>query len=298
MELPGRAIHNHQGHDMKRLIQVFAGLAVLGWAGAASADGMNARRGAAPMDLPAADCCQARWGGLYIGASVGVGMADTDFSEVRTGPPTPGASSYDLSGTGITGTVAVGYDRQLHGNMVAGVFVDYTFGELDASFTLPAPVQQVSLVYDDTWAVGARLGFARSCCTLWYATAGYTRTSVNFGDGFRKEDLDGYFLGLGVEQQIRDRLTLKLEYRFSDYGETTYIRCHRRTLRRLFAAHRHRQSRARHSPGPDLQARFPSRARSDEVIDFTTPDDFWAAASFCCGLFFVSAPRDDVAASN
>ena len=207
---------------MKRLIQIFAGLAVLGWAGAASADGMNARR-AAPVDMPAADCCQARWGGLYIGASVGVGMADTDFSEVRTGGVTPGASSFDLSGTGITGTVAVGYDRQLHGNMVAGVFVDYTFGELDASFTLPVPVQQVSLVYDDTWAVGARLGFARSCCTLWYATAGYTRTTVNFGDGFRKEDLDGYFIGLGVEQQIRDRLTLKLEYRFSDYGETTSL---------------------------------------------------------------------------
>src|SRR5688572_15388922 len=44
VERPGRAIHNLQGHDMKRLIQIFAGLAVLGWAGAASADGMNARR--------------------------------------------------------------------------------------------------------------------------------------------------------------------------------------------------------------------------------------------------------------
>jgi hypothetical protein len=85
---------------MKRLMQIFVGLAVLGWAGAASADGMNARRGAAPMDMPAADCCQARWGGLYIGASVGVGMADTDFSEVRTGGGSPGASYFDLPARG------------------------------------------------------------------------------------------------------------------------------------------------------------------------------------------------------
>jgi outer membrane immunogenic protein len=186
---------------------------------AASADGLPSRRASAPV--AADDCCQGRWGGLYIGAAVGVAIAETDFNESHFPPPE--ANVLDFRDTSTTGTVTIGYDRQLRGNTIFGVLVDYTFGDQESAFDLiysAIPLtQRVHLTYEDTWSVGARLGFVRGA-TLWYGAAGYTRTRANFED-FAKENLDGYFVAAGVEHQLRDRLTLKLEYRFSDYGETT-----------------------------------------------------------------------------
>lgn len=163
------------------------------------------------------------WNGFYIGASVGYGIADTAFSHTIT----PDTVGYDVSSDGLTGTVTIGYDVNFDSNLVAGVFADYTFGELDGSGAYAlGPASSFALEYENTWAIGGRLGIARPGGTLWYMTAGYTATELTLTDSFGTlgEDLDGYFLGAGVEQQLRHHgLSLKFEYRFSDYGsETVY----------------------------------------------------------------------------
>lgn len=161
------------------------------------------------------------WSGFYIGGSVGYGIADTAFTHTLE----PDTARYDTSSDGVTGTIAIGYDVNLHSNLVAGVFADYTFGELDGSgaYAIGEP-SPYSLEYDDTWAIGARLGLARPGGSLWYVTAGYTETDLTLSDDFGtlSRDLKGYFLGAGVEQNLHHHgLSLKLEYRFSDYGSET-----------------------------------------------------------------------------
>jgi len=215
-------------------------------AATASADGMYSVK-----DAPA-PCCEANWSGLYIGASVGYGIArssttyQVDQSEFDADPNVQipgtfffGDTSADTASDGVTGTVTVGYDRDIGRSVVIGVFADYTFGDLDGEFD--SRFQQNNnlrfgadhdFTFSDQWSVGARIGLARSCCTLWYIAAGYTQADFEADDnrirdtlggevslGTRGKTLDGYFIGAGVEQQLHSGLSLKLEYRFSDFGE-------------------------------------------------------------------------------
>lgn len=208
---------------MKSTMAAIAGAALLALAaGGARADGMAqyGYKGAAMTD-----CCQANWNGFFVAGSVGVGFAETEFDQRITDGVTDARNNLDLGGTDVTGTIAIGYDREIRDGIVVGVFGDYTFGSIDADFTLRSPftgaAQDLGVEYDDTWAVGMRLGLARSCCTLWYMTAGYTSTDVTF-EQF-SERLDGYFLGLGVEQQLHTGWSLKLEYRYSDFSEENIV---------------------------------------------------------------------------
>ncbi len=189
----------------------------------ASADGVPVVHGSMKDAAPVA-CCDAQWSGLYIAGSIGYSGASIDvFNEVDDGGLLSSQEN-DVSSDGATGTIALGYDRMM-GGYVFGVFADYTFGDLDGSGTLSAPgfIDPFEMTFEDVWAVGVRFGVVRSCCTLWYVTAGYTQTDMDFdnsfsADGF-SEELSGYFVGGGVEQNIRDGWSLKLEYRYSSFQD-------------------------------------------------------------------------------
>jgi outer membrane immunogenic protein len=210
-----------QGTMMKQqLIALAATGALLFTAGAAAADGYHS--GSLKDDAPVAEsCCSNGWGGLYIAGSVGWGFANVDYSHKVDGTT---IGSFDDDFDGVTGTIAVGYDKVVSDGLLVGVFTDYTFGELDGtnSYTLPnSAVNTINLSYDNAWAVGARVGLIRDSI-LWYATAGYTHAELDTDvDELGDEDLDGYFLGAGFEKMLRDCWSLKVEYRFSDYGKTT-----------------------------------------------------------------------------
>lgn len=222
-------------------------------ASSALADGMVSTK-----DVVAAPCCTANWSGIYIGAAVGYGIARSkthyQVDSVQVGdildpdntqiPATQffGDSTSSIASDGFTGTVTLGYDRDIGRNIVIGVFADYTFGDLESDF-IPEYQQTVDFLpfgaqstisLSNQWAVGARIGLTRSCCALWYLTAGYTQVDLDVEDhrerdtsgtppeqglGTRSSTLHGYFIGGGVEQQIYNNLTLKLEYRYSDFGD-------------------------------------------------------------------------------
>jgi outer membrane immunogenic protein len=200
---------------MRVLIGALLAAVFVGFSGPASAGGLLYRDSIKDGGVDA--CCQANWDGIYGAVSVGYGIGSGSLRHDWPGGP----DTYDLGPDSVTGTVAVGFDRTFGGRWVWGLFADYTFGELDAAVSLrtPQPDNPLHLTYKDSWAVGGRLGFTSACCTLWYMTAGYTGATVEFEQ--LSDDIHGYFLGVGVEQQLHDGFSLKLEYRFSDYGETT-----------------------------------------------------------------------------
>lgn len=197
------------------LIGLAAGAALTFSAGTALADGYayGSVKDAMPVQ-------QVNWNGLYIGGAVGYGIASTELTLGEVGE---GSINLDgLSSEGFQGVVTLGYDRQIHPNVVLGVFGDYAFGDLDFDVSvsgLGGGAELASVEISDSWAIGARLGFIRSCCTMWYVTAGYAQADFDvkaLGDGIGKT-LSGYFVGGGVEQQLRDNVFLKLEYRYADY---------------------------------------------------------------------------------
>lgn len=194
-----------------------AGILAMG-ASTAFADGIPVAGG---VDAPIVESTD--WRGFFISGSIGYGWGNTDLDttvDQNPGPVFQGSGSGDNDG--VIGAVGLGYDFPVGRGFVLGGFVDYTFGELDDRFTDDFGVNLKSS-YDDVWAVGGRLGYVVHKDLLLYGTVGYTHAEFEIGNSGGKvsDDLDGYFVGVGLERKICDNIFLKGEYRYSDFDETS-----------------------------------------------------------------------------
>lgn len=162
-----------------------------------------------------------KWSGVYVGLGIGAGAAVSELSLDVLGV---NVFSFDGFGSaGTFGTVSAGYDHQF-GKVVAGVFVDYDFGSSissDLSILAGLGGPTIPLIdFNNSWSIGARLGFLASSSTLVYGTVGYTQTDVEILGGLvagLPNSLEGYFLGAGMETFLARNWTFKLEYRYTDY---------------------------------------------------------------------------------
>lgn len=208
----------------------------------ASAADLYGSAGSIKDEAPAAPT----WTGFFVGAGLGYGSSNAKLSG------TPGQGALDdgappdafvlidsLGLDGGIGTLAIGGDFQIARRIVAGAFFDYDLSNLSAGaigsagggtfFDIESIQGKAGI--DSMWAAGARLGFLTSPDTLWFATAGYTQAklddlngSVDFdGDtsagSIAMPDMRGYFVGGGVESRLWQNVTLKLEYRYSDFSK-------------------------------------------------------------------------------
>jgi outer membrane immunogenic protein len=162
------------------------------------------------------------WTGLYIGAAIGYSYSSTDVTHDWTAVgPVAVSDRYDIGQDGVNATASVGFDLQVSSRVVAGIFADYTTGDIKERLTLATPGNVgLRLKLDDSWAAGGRLGLVHDGA-LWYVAAGYTGINVSF-DAF-EETLHGYFLGAGLEADIGYNFRLKLEYRYADYGSENFF---------------------------------------------------------------------------
>ncbi len=175
------------------------------------------------------------WGGFYVGVGLGAGTVSQDLSgdkEVwRQVGWQCGRAQYtksyepfsdkDTGDIGIFGTVTVGYDRKIREGWVGGVFADYDFGS-NVSADVSIHKHSGSIDQNDAWSVGGRLGFLVTPSTLLYGTGGFTQASFDVGD-FGSHTFNGYFVGAGVETVLRENWSLRLEYRYSDFGSENII---------------------------------------------------------------------------
>lgn len=233
----------------KALLGLATAAALIVAAGAANADGYSY---GSVKDLPP-PAPQVNWHGLYFGVAVGYGIASTELkARAEEWDPVP-PSVYELdelavskldgiSSKGFQGTLTLGYDRLIHPNFLIGIFGDYTFGDLktDGSANLWLgwadfeASSRFSVKVKDSWAIGARIGLIRACCTMWYLSGGYAQADFDWKiagaeyDGGDLVDSDyisggkklkGWFIGGGVEHQLHDNLFLKLDYRYTNYDK-------------------------------------------------------------------------------
>lgn len=193
----------------------------------AAADGID-RAPPPSIAAPYAPPPIATWSGFYIGAGAGAGAVvheitvdNIDFGELV---------SFDgIGGEGAFGTVIVGWDWQVGATTVFGVFADYDFSGISTDASALNGFVDASLDHDNSWSVGARLGWLSNPGTLWYLTGGYTQADFEASadiDGFNVFDaddtFDGYFAGAGVDARLAaSNWFLRLEYRFTQFdGET------------------------------------------------------------------------------
>lgn len=206
--------------------------------GPAAADGYVSPKSLKDAPSP---CCEANWNGVYIGVALGWGsMVAGQDDDWGPGPGiTPFHNEHEFGSDGILGVLRIGLDRKIMHGIVIGAFADYEFHDLGfggrstngrrtKEYIVAGNRFSRDVDANSGWAVGARLGLARDCCTMWYSTIGYTQTEIEFD--FKRNDVDilgtkksttfgGLFVGGGVEQQLGRGWALALEYRYAMYED-------------------------------------------------------------------------------
>jgi outer membrane immunogenic protein len=204
---------------------MLAGLAMLA-GGSALADGMA--RGSI-KDVPVA---VPTWSGFYLGAGVGYGhlIAKNRYYENDDGVQF--SSSFKGEGAaGGFGTIVLGFDRQIRDRYVVGLFTEFDWSSMELSFQDTDTPQQTFRL-DRTFSLGGRAGFLMTQTSLLYLTGGYSWShgkSDGYFDieadngrifpGVTKLNLQGPFVGIGMETQLGRNLALRGEVRYTMYDD-------------------------------------------------------------------------------
>lgn len=191
--------------------------AVASVATGAHADGHYAARSAAAMSSPV------NWGGLYIGGHLGARWNDigTVFTD-----PTPN-TRYDVSTTDFVYGGHIGLQRQ-YGRVVLGIEGGITGSNHDRSSTIcPDPTYVCSNGSTGAlYTVGARVGLPMGHM-MPYITGGYANGEFKYravsATGSQEDTTrhGGWYLGGGVDWQLRPNWILGLEYRHYDFQSET-----------------------------------------------------------------------------
>ncbi len=192
------------------------------------------------------------WTGFHLGLGGGLSMlsvpssSDSYSNDYFNGFNAFGGERSDLGKFGAFGTIEAGYDYQMS-QFVIGAFADFNLQSLNAKSDSQAAaycnncnytyaVHHVWYNVGNSWDAGVRLGYLVNDRNLIYALGGYSAADISsgarldqYGNGgyhnwvFSSQSAwkSGYVLGAGWETALTDHITLKAEYRYSDYGKAT-----------------------------------------------------------------------------
>jgi outer membrane immunogenic protein len=167
----------------------------------------------------AAPATAAEFNGPFVGAQIGwqsEKMKNTDSSF--------GVTPIDDTVNSISGGIYAGYDKRVADRVVIGAEAGVDFSsddETDASAAGTTYLVDPKYSFDLT----VRAGYLVTPETLLYARGGYTnarvRTSVASLAGVEgdSDNQDGWLAGAGVERQIKDNISARLEYRYSKFSQ-------------------------------------------------------------------------------
>jgi outer membrane immunogenic protein len=153
--------------------------------------------------------------GPFIGAQGG-----WEENDVRN--PTTAIGATPLAQTSDTGTLGVfmGYDKEVYPRIVVGAQAEVNFpissrfGNGLASVTAKRSVD-----------LSLRTGYLVTPKTLVYVRGGYSNALVGAdaqtpaGYIHGSDDRDGWLVGGGVERKLTDKVSARVEYRYTDFSE-------------------------------------------------------------------------------
>jgi outer membrane immunogenic protein len=207
--------------DSMRILAAAAGVLCLLGTGALAADlGPYPRRGSIKDTIPQEPVYQRpfSWSGFYIGAQAGYAWADTDAA---SGPFSGFNETFAYSSEGFIGGGHVGYNWQAH-NVVFGIEADLEGSDISETGFGSLGTPQTTSV-DWLGSVRGRLGWAVDR-TLFYATGGWAFGDVEVATPFATygNTRHGWTAGAGIEHAFTDRVTARVEYRYTDLGSDDF----------------------------------------------------------------------------
>lgn len=161
----------------------------------------------------------------------------------------------DLTKRGWLGSVDAGYDYQM-GSVVFGAGVDFdfqsktvvsvTFSGQDTQSPPNASSQHVDVEFGDGFAVYGRIGALITERTLVYGLAGYANQQAKLSSSLQagntdwpafsaqsvyniRSSMDGWTVGVGLEQLLGRGLSIKTEYRYANFGRISAGESHSST---------------------------------------------------------------------
>ncbi|WP_168201800.1 outer membrane protein [Phreatobacter aquaticus] len=204
---------------MKKLLLAGAAIAALS-TGAQAAD-----LGAPRMPIAAAVIAPVfSWTGVYAGAHIGYGFGQSRWSDPATG------ISVSPNTNGILGGVQIGYNYQIN-NLVLGLEADASAADLHGWRSCPNAAFTCASRANFLGTVRARAGYAVDRA-LYYVTGGlaignfkhreYTAAPVALVGTYNTTRL-GLALGAGVEYAVAQNWTVKAEYMYHYFGNSTAL---------------------------------------------------------------------------
>jgi outer membrane immunogenic protein len=167
------------------------------------------------------------WTGFYIGGHAGYGSGSDTTKEYLTATFTYVGLQNTFKPNGMFGGLHAGYNYQM-GNVVVGLEGDFDFGKIDGGFVDPPaapfnPGGRGRTEMDRQGSIRARLGYSFGRAMV-YGTGGFAMGQLKstywnwpgVSENFKK-DLNGYTVGAGVEYAITGNISVRAEYRFTQY---------------------------------------------------------------------------------
>lgn len=162
------------------------------------------------------------WTGFYLGLQAGYGWskADTSFAP-------PGAPSFSPDGDGFVGGAHAGYLQQFD-SFVLGIEADIEFSDISGSdSSLVGPTAGGKADINWMGSLRLRAGYAWDRALL-YATGGLAYADFDGSGGPAggplqsfSDDLWGWTLGAGLDYAFTDAVSLRAEYRYTDFGDAS-----------------------------------------------------------------------------
>lgn len=196
--------------------------------------------------VPVVEATVGDWTGFYAGVQLGGAFGSTDQLELdpfsfpalitafTPAGDAPG-SSFNADGEfddGFVGGVHVGYDHQFSNGIVFGGILDVSYadiGDQQQAFSRTPATYTIERDLEVLATLRARLGYTFTPRVLGYVTGGLAYGDVEFDysqpgsaatastSGGQDSDF-GYTVGGGVEALVTERVSLGLEYLYTNLG--------------------------------------------------------------------------------
>jgi outer membrane immunogenic protein len=160
------------------------------------------------------------WSGFYIGAYAGMGGIVNELES-----PVLGGIEFDgVGGEGFLAGGMLGYNHQFSDRFVLGIQGDIGFSDLTTEADAIGGLLELDAKPDFTLSASLRAGYLVTPATLLYVIGGYSYAEYQvdvsiLGLGFDfDQNYDGFHIGGGLETRLTDRLTARVEYRYTDYS--------------------------------------------------------------------------------
>jgi outer membrane immunogenic protein len=215
-----------------RLGYIFAGALI-----AAATPAFAADLAPAPVEPVAPIVVPFTWSGFYVGADIGYSWSQVDTDLSGAGLLALGVSPFNLSpdSDGVVGGVYVGYNAQFN-QIVVGIEgdIEAASNSGDDTFSLIPGTPFINSKVEKNWqgSIRARLGYAFDNF-LPYITGGvaFADYDIKATEDFTgleltsgSKTMTGWTIGAGVDYAFTANLIGRLEYRYTDYGDTDFTR--------------------------------------------------------------------------